>query len=106
MKKEEHLCDSCYRATNPRAVFNSCSWSGLDDNGDPKLQIPEGVERSEGGRFISCPLYLSDEDGRELYGRGELLLDPKIVRGESAGIFDGLPEISLELSFAHAGPWG
>ena len=106
MNKEHHLCDSCYRATNSRAVFNSCSWSGLDENGDPKLQVPEGVERSEKGRFLKCPLYLSDEDGRKLYGRGELLLDPKNIPGETDRIFDGLPEISVELSFAHAGPWG
>lgn len=106
MKNNDHCCDSCYRATNPRTVFNSCSWSALDENGKPRLQIPEGVERSEGGKFIKCPLYISDEDGRQLYGRGELLLDPKIMRGESAGIFEGLTEISSELSFAHAGPWG
>lgn len=65
-----HLCETCYRATNPQPVRNSCCWSGLDVQGNPRLELPEYVTRDEKGRFVTCEKYLSDEDGRKQYGDG------------------------------------
>lgn len=65
----EHICWGCYRATNPAALSNECSLSALDNNGNPRLELPEGVRRDRRGNIVECPLFISDQEGREKYGK-------------------------------------
>lgn len=74
-EKKEHLCETCYRATNPMPVRNECSWSGLDEENNPRFEVPEGVERGKDGGFLTCPLYISDEEGRAKYGSAARMRD-------------------------------
>lgn len=65
----KHLCWRCYLATNPALMKNVCPWSGLDENGEVRFELPDGATRNSSGKIVSCLLFLLDTDGNKKYGR-------------------------------------
>lgn len=69
---DDHLCWSCFRATNPKQLLNGCPWSGLTPDKRCRFALPDGALRNQHGYIVSCPLFVSDEDGKREY-RGALI---------------------------------
>lgn len=98
------MCNTCYRATNPYEVNNECCWSGLTEDGNPRLELPAYVHRNARGNFVSCDLYISDEDGKKRYAHLREDEGLRTKRSAEARMMDA-QEVVAEIGYKTARIW-